>query len=104
MPDYVRKIAAGAGIILGLAHLLYGALAFKALTPEHIWFAGAGIAMICVSLSNWRAPARIEAVIMMAYLAVMVSLIPLPQVFIGLAIFIILVLPTRRPNLSRHKV
>ena len=96
MPERVRKTVAGAAIMLGLAHLIFGMFAFKAITPEHIWFAGAGIAMVCAGFSNWRAPARIEAAIMTTYLAVMVSLMPLPQVFIGLAIFITLMLPTRR--------
>ena len=100
MPDLVRKIAAGAAISLGCAHLIFGMIAFEVLTPEHVWFAGAGIAMVCVGLSNWRAPAKIEAAIMTAYLAVMVSLMPLPQVFIGLAIFITLAMP----NLSRRRV
>lgn len=95
MPDRMRKIAALAACLLGSAHLIYGVIAFKALTPSHIWFAGAGIAMICVGLSNLRAPARVEALIMAVYCAVMASQIPLPQVFVGLAIFIILALPNR---------
>ena len=95
MPDRMRKITALAACLLGSAHLIYGVIAFKALTPSHIWFAGAGIAMICVGLSNLRAPARVEALIMAVYCAVMASQIPLPQVFVGLAIFIILALPNR---------
>ena len=95
MPDRIRKITAIAACLLGSAHLIYGIIAFKALTPSHIWFAGAGIAMICVGLSNWRAPARLQAAIMVVYCALMASQIPLPQVFIGLAIFIILTLPDR---------
>ena len=95
MPDRMRKIPALAACLLGSAHLIYGVIAFKALTPSHIWFAGAGIAMICVGLSNLRAPARVEALIMAVYCAVMASQIPLPQVFVGLAIFIILALPNR---------
>lgn len=93
MPERIRRFAALAAILLGTVHLIYGALAFKAITPEHIWFAGAGIAMVCVGLSNWRAPARKEAVIVTAYLAVMASVMPLPQVFLGLVIFITLALP-----------
>lgn len=95
MPESIRKIAAIAACLLGSAHLVYGVIAFKALTPNHIWFAGAGIAMICVGLSNLRAPARMEAAIMTTYCAVMASQIPLPQVFVGLAIFLILTLPDR---------
>ena len=100
MPERIRKFTALAACLLGSAHLIYGALAFKALTPSHIWFAGAGVAMICVGLSNWRAPARLQAAIMAVYCALMASQIPLPQVFIGLAIFIILTLPDR----TRRKV
>lgn len=100
MPDRMRKITALAACLLGSGHLIYGAIAFKALTPNHIWFAGAGIAMICVGLSNLRERARVEAAIMAAYCAVMASQIPLPQVFVGLAIFIILAVP----DLATHKV
>ena len=95
MPEHMRKIAAFAACLLGSAHLIYGVIAFKALTPSHIWFARAGIAMICVGLSNLRAPARVEAAIMSAYCAVMASQIPLPQVFVGLAIFMVLTFPDR---------
>ncbi len=100
MPERFRKIAAGAAIALGLAHLIYGVLAFKALTPEHLWFAGAGIAMICVGQSSWRAPAYIQAGVVTAYLLVMVSIMPLPQIFLGVAIFMTLAIP----NISRRKV
>ena len=93
MRERVRKFSSIAAILLGTAHLIYGIIAFKALIPEHIWFAGAGVAMICVGLSNWRAPARLQAMIMVVYCTLMASQIPLPQVFIGLAIFIILALP-----------
>ena len=100
MPERIRKIAAMAACLLGSGHLVYGVIAFKALTPSHIWFAGAGIAMICVGLSNLRTPARAEAAIMTAYCAVMASQIPVPQVFAGLAIFIVLTFPDR----ARRKV
>lgn len=90
MLERIHKIAAGAAIALGVTHLVYGALAFKGLTPEHVWFAGAGIAMVCVGMSSWRAPARVEAVMMVIYLAIMAGIMPLPQVFLGLAIFLTL--------------
>jgi len=92
MRDSIRKIASGAAIALGTAHLIYGFIAYRELTPDHIWFAGAGIAMICVGLANWQAPARIQAVLMTIYLIPMAIIMPLPQVFLGLAIFITLVL------------
>ena len=95
MPERLCKVTALAACLLGSAHLIYGVIAFKALTPSHIWFAGAGIAMICVGLSNLRTSARVEAVIMVAYCAVMASQIPLPQVFVGLAIFMVLTFPDR---------
>lgn len=100
MSERVRKISAIAAILLGITHLIYGVLAFKALTPEHVWFAGAGVAMICVGLSNWRGPARIETLIMIVYLIVMASVLPLPQVFLGLAIFLTLI----AAGFSRRKV
>ena len=92
MRNRIRKIAAAAAIALGTAHLIYGVLIFKALTPEHIWFAGAGIAMICVGLSNWQTAARLQSVIMISYLIPMAILMPLPQVFLGLGLFITLAL------------
>jgi len=92
MRDRIRKIAAGAAVALGTAHLIYGMLAFKALTPDHIWFAGAGVAMICVGLANWTVSARFQTWLMTAYVAVMAFVIPLPQVFLGLVIFSVLTL------------
>ena len=87
MAERIRKFAAGAGVLLGAAHLVYGLMTFKALTPEHIWFAGAGVAMICAGLANWNRPARLEAGVLTAYVAIMAIVMPLPQVFLGLAIF-----------------
>ena len=98
MLERVRKTAAGAGVLLGTAHLLYGIVVFKALTPDHIWFGGAGVAMICVGLANWQRPARLQAAIMTIYIAIMATIIPLPQVFVGLAIFAILTV-LRAPKL-----
>ena len=95
MREHIHRIAAGAAIALGMAHLLYGILVFKALTVEHIWFAGAGVAMVCVGLTSWRGPARLEAIIMTAYLGVMVIRLPLPQVFLGVAIFLTLIVTGR---------
>ena len=103
MPERLRKFAAGAGIMPGTLHLIYGVIAFKALTPEHIWFAGAGIAMICAGLANWERPARLQAGLMTAYLIPMALILPLLQVFIGLAIFATLTfLP--QPMLFKRKV
>ena len=103
MPERLRKIAAGAGVLLGTVHLIYGIIASKALTPELIWFQGAGVAMICVGLANWHRPARLQAGIMTAYLIAMVVILPLLQVFIGLAIFATLTfLP--QPKLTKRRV
>ena len=90
MRNRIRKIAAGAAIALGTVHLIFGLVVYRALTPEHIWFAGAGVAMICVGFANWQAPAKIQSMIMIAYLIPMAIILPLPQVFLGLAIFITL--------------
>lgn len=100
MPERFRKLIAAAAILLGTAHLIYGALAYRSLSPEHIWFAGAGVAMICVGVTNFRQPARFEAGILSIYIAIMASQIPLPQVFLGLALFGLLTLP----NLTKRKV
>jgi len=90
MGELIHKIAAGAAIALGIAHLIYGGLVFKALTPDHIWFAGAGVAMICVGLANCKKPALLQAGIMTVYLGLMAMIMPLPQIFLGLAIFVTL--------------
>jgi len=99
MRNRIRKIAAGAAIALGLAHLIYGFIAFKGLTPDHIWFAGAGIAMICVGLANWQRSAQIQNLLMTAYIIPMAIILPLPQVFLGLAIFMTLIIAGwEKPN------
>ncbi len=98
MPSWIRRISAGAAIILGSAHLVYGMVVFKALTPDHLWFAGAGIAMICVGLAHWNRPARVQAALMCIYLGVLALILPLPQIFIGLAIFLTLLVSNRRAS------
>ena len=99
MRNRIRKIAAGAAIALGIAHLIYGFIAFKGLTPDHIWFAGAGIAMICVGLVNWQRPAQIQNMLITAYMIPMAIILPLPQVFLGLAIFMTLIIAGwEKPN------
>lgn len=90
MREKIRKVAAGAAIALGTAHIIYGLIAFKALTAEYLWFAGAGIAMICVGLSNCQRSAPLQSAVMTTYLALMTYIMPLPQIFLGLAIFVAL--------------
>lgn len=90
MGETIRKIAAGAAIALGIAHLIYGIFTFKALTPDHIWFAGAGVAMVCVGLANFKKPALLQAGIMTVYLGSMAIIMPLPQILLGFAIFMTL--------------
>jgi len=99
MRNRIRKIAAGAAITLGTAHLIYGFIVFKSLTPDHIWFAGAGIAMICVGFANWQRPAQIQNMLMTAYMIPMAIILPLPQVFVGLVIFMTLIISgLAKPN------
>ena len=100
MRNRIRKIAAGAAVALGIAHLIYGFIAFKGLTPDHIWFAGAGIAMICVGLSNWPRAACAQNIVMTGYFIPMAIILPLPQVFLGLAIFLLLIILSIRTRMS----
>jgi len=90
MGETIRKIAAGGAIVLGIAHLIYGIFVFKTLTPDHIWFAGAGVAMICVGLANYKKPALLQAGIISVYFALMAVIMPLPQILLGLVIFVTL--------------
>lgn len=96
MLERIRKIAAAAAIALGCTHLVYGLVVFKSLTLEHIWFAGAGIAMLCVGLANWHQAASMQAAIMCLYLGAMTILLPAPQVILGLLLFLTLLMSGRK--------
>ena len=88
MFDRLMKICAWLAIALGIAHILYGVVAYKALTPDLIWFAGAGVAMICAGHANLKGPKLIPTLLVLVYFGFTAYVLPLPQVFFGLGLFI----------------
>lgn len=90
MFDRVMIVCAWLAIGLGLAHILYGVVAYKALTPDLIWFAGAGVAMICAGYANLKGPKIIPTLLMLVYFGLTAYVLPLPQVFFGLGLFILM--------------
>ena len=87
MFDRSRRITAFLAMGLGALHLAYGIFVFKALTVDHIWFAGAGFAMILAGHANLDKARLLPSILMLIYFGIMLSKLPLPQVFFGTALF-----------------
>jgi len=82
-----RYITAILAMGLGTLHILYGIYAYQALTVDMIWFAGAGFAMILGGHANLDRARLFPSLLMVIYIVIMVTKLPLPQVFFGLALF-----------------
>ena len=87
MFDRSRRIAAFLAMGLGALHLAYGIYVFKALTVDHIWFAGAGFAMILGGHANLDKARLLPSFLMLIYFVFTLVKLPLPQVFFGTALF-----------------
>ncbi len=101
--DRLRFSLAMAGGLLGAAHITFGLFNFRPITLEFIWFAGAGVAMIMTALVNlgdrWAdLTTRLINLMMASYVLGILAYAPLPQVFLGAAIFSgLLLLSFRKP-------
>jgi len=86
------KILASLALLLGIAHIGFGVAMFRAYNLELIWFIGAGLAMVVVALNNLTSATILKMrlaqnLIMTAYVAMILSLAPEPQVILGLVLF-----------------
>jgi len=86
--------------LLGIAHLGFGVVTYRQLSPEAVWFAGTGVAQVLFAALNWATLAgpplrpRVRRmvlaldVLMVAFGVVVVRAVPEPQAYVLLATFI----------------
>ncbi len=91
MLDRTRKILASLAALLGVAHLVFGIIAYQAFSVDLLWFLGSGIAMIVTALANFKGEKiwilRVQNALVLGFVAALASLMPLPQVLAGLVLF-----------------
>lgn len=99
MRNRLRLSAAILSFLLGVAHLAYSAVLYDSLTLNALWFVGTGLAVICVALNNLLEPSNslrgkfinaVQNMTMAAYFVVVLTILPAPQVIIGIMLFSIL--------------
>lgn len=97
----IRRLAwalSGAAVLLGLGHLSIAAMAFERLSFEALWFAGSGLAIVLAGLFNLfaqmarvgrtgRALLGIANLATTGFFAMALTILPEPQVVIGLVLF-----------------
>ncbi|HEX8695119.1 MAG TPA: hypothetical protein VF746_22090 [Longimicrobium sp.] len=96
----IRRVCAWLLVALGGVHVLYTAVEHDALTPDAVWFAGAGLALVFLGMLNLAAPAadhrsaravlRAADLLGVAYGLLAVIAVPVPQAFLGLGLMLVL--------------
>lgn len=96
----IRRVCAWLLVALGAAHVLFTAVEHDALSPDAVWFAGAGLALVFLGLLNLAVAAadhrpadaicRVANVLGAAYGLLAVIAVPVPQAFLGLALTVVL--------------
>ncbi|MEL6366120.1 MAG: hypothetical protein AAFR11_14885 [Pseudomonadota bacterium] len=111
MLDALRIAAAAGAALLGLGHLGLTAAIYDAPSLEALWFAGSGLAFFAVALGNLAepGPSRAARIIRLAQNLTMVgfftaarTLLPAPQVGVGLALFLVLSALSWRTTRTAH--
>jgi len=99
MVNIARNIGAFGALLLGLGHIGVGLKLYSELTLDVLWFHAAGVAMICVALTNLGAvritntqkfSMAIQNAMMVIFFAIVWRIFPAPQVAIGGALFLLL--------------
>ena len=72
--------------------MIYGAIVFGKFDLDMLWFLGSGIAMIVTALANLNSESililRVQNGLMVIFLCALVSIAPQPQVWLGLILFV----------------
>lgn len=87
-----------AAVLLGVGHLSLAALMFERLSLDALWFAGSGLAIVLGGMINMfaqfahygtggRTVLGIANLVTMAFFALALTIVPEPQVVVGLILF-----------------
>jgi hypothetical protein len=92
----IQRICAWLLTALGAVHVLYTAVEHDALSPDAVWFAGAGLALVFLRMLNLaalaadhpsaRAVCRAANLLGAAFGVLAAVAVPVPQAFLGLAL------------------
>ncbi len=92
MLNRFRQALASLAILLGIAHLAFGILAYKTFSIELLWFLGFGIAMIVTALANFKEEKiwilRVQNAVVLGFITALAYLVPQPQILAGLVLFV----------------
>jgi hypothetical protein len=92
-------VCVGICALLGLVHISFTFANYDHLSPEAVWFAGTGFALILLAALNWAAwgelhpSRRVRAVVLMldilmaAFGIVAVKAVPEPQAYVLVVVF-----------------
>lgn len=104
-------LLSGGAVVLGLGHLSIAAMSFEQLSFDALWFAGSGLAIVVAGLFNLfalgasvdRKGGLILGIANLAtsgFFAMALSIMPAPQVIVGLILFGGLTMLSWRPGVT----
>jgi len=98
-----QNILATLSLLLGAAHIIFGALMFKTLTLDSFWFLSFGLAMMLTALGNYGPVniniLRLQNGLMFVFILALAALAPQPQVLLGCGLFAgLLILSVLKPK------
>ena len=92
----MRRVVAVLALLLGAAHIAYGAIAYKALTLESFWFCSFGLGMMVTALANFTPHNKYILIIQNALTVIFISallyLTQQPQIILGVFLFSVLLI------------
>ena len=106
MRKNMSGIVSTLALLLGVAHIGYGALAYKNLTLDSFWFCSFGLGMIVTALANF-APRQsyvliIQNALTVIFMSVLLYLVQQPQIILGVILFSLLLIMScmRKPSIK----
>ena len=91
MRNQVHIILASLALLLGVAHIGFGIVVYKAFTLEVLWFLSFGLAAIVTALANFKSDGglilRLQNFLTLGFICVVAFLAPGPQIISGGVLF-----------------
>jgi len=89
--ERIRRVIATLALLLGVAHICFGAFAYKSLSLESFWFCSFGLAMIITALANFaQNKSRILIIqnsLIAIFMGILLYLAQQPQIIFGTILF-----------------
>jgi len=89
--ERVRLVIATLALLLGIAHICFGAFAYRSLSLESFWFCSFGLAMIITALANFAHHKShiliIQNTLTVIFMYILLYLAQQPQIIFGTILF-----------------